>query len=637
MASRASAAKKQDLGADVEAQSASSSSSQGGTPSPLTPPSSNGRRRQMARLLLGVVALTSFMFLLFITRYDSNTGTWLPIPEVRFSINDIIDHVQGPSRGIGTEQTGAIGKATTDASGGLKGSNAGSAAENKDGDESAATGSVKGTGKANTDAAVKSKPKAGPTDDDVIPLKGSKDGDGVIAGSGGMTVSRFKELMKSATSNAKQEAENALTSVASAGTALAGAFGKGFSSSTSTSSGSSGSSSGSGSGSIDSIRGEAQELLAHIQDTLSWAVQKTQAVGGVKTPNSPISWTRLSVAEVHILLKAQRFLTYITEDSVARKAEFAALVQGGYQCSEGEKLQQEKIMSEISMDICSEIEWYKLAQLTKPDARTAVDVGGNKGYLASLFLSLWGGGGYGISPSFVYSTAQATGMWEGSRNPAGYCRDGFNDGYPLYCPANQRSDLGKCNVRNDGFTVRSFDGSSYLASTINEMLHTKASDPLVKAGKVWQYHHRAVSDTEGTARFTKQSKDAKVQQGPGFEGGKLQKNTASETDTEVVQLITIDTFLSAEASKEGKTYPAASAAGSGDRFHVDIIKVDAEGNDNKVLRGARKAIEQTASLFTFEGGSGVAFSKEDITELDEKWGYSCYSTSRAGLFKWNSG
>ena len=29
-----------------------------------------------------------------------------------------------------------------------------------------------------------------------------------------------------------------------------------------------------------------------------------------------------------------------------------------------------------------------------PGLRTVVDVGGNKGYLASLFLSLWGGGGY---------------------------------------------------------------------------------------------------------------------------------------------------------------------------------------------------------------------------------------------------
>lgn len=31
------------------------------------------------------------------------------------------------------------------------------------------------------------------------------------------------------------------------------------------------------------------------------------------------------------------------------------------------------------MDICSEIEWYKVAQLAWPEASTIVDVGANKG------------------------------------------------------------------------------------------------------------------------------------------------------------------------------------------------------------------------------------------------------------------
>ena len=36
-------------------------------------------------------------------------------------------------------------------------------------------------------------------------------------------------------------------------------------------------------------------------------------------------------------------------------------------------------------------------------------------------------------------------------------------------------------------------------------------------------------------------------------------------------------------------------------------------------------------LFSFEG-NGVSLSKKSILEYDRK-GYSCYSTSRAGLFK----
>ena len=39
-------------------------------------------------------------------------------------------------------------------------------------------------------------------------------------------------------------------------------------------------------------------------------------------------------------------------------------------------------------------------------------------------------------------------------------------------------------------------------------------------------------------------------------------------------------------------------------------------------------------MVTFEGGQGITFSKEMIVEFDSL-GFNCYSTSRAGLFKWN--
>lgn len=93
------------------------------------------------------------------------------------------------------------------------------------------------------------------------------------------------------------------------------------------------------------------------------------------------------------------------------------------------------------MDICSEIEWYKLVQLCWPTASIIFDVGANKGYLGSLFLALWGGNGLGISPAVVFETATKLNTWKNSRNPAGYCRvigDGqrgeWNEvGFPLFC------------------------------------------------------------------------------------------------------------------------------------------------------------------------------------------------------------
>lgn len=47
--------------------------------------------------------------------------------------------------------------------------------------------------------------------------------------------------------------------------------------------------------------------------------------------------------------------------------------------------------------------------------------------------------------------------------------------------------------------------------------------------------------------------------------------------------------------------------------------------------GATRAVNSSVGLFSFEG-DGVSLSKKSIIEFDKK-GYSCYSTSRAGLFK----
>ncbi len=41
-------------------------------------------------------------------------------------------------------------------------------------------------------------------------------------------------------------------------------------------------------------------------------------------------------------------------------------------------------------------------------------------------------------------------------------------------------------------------------------------------------------------------------------------------------------------------------------------------------------------FFRFEGGKGVTLSAEMIQSFDAQ-GFSCYSTSRAGLFKWSAG
>ena len=183
----------------------------------------------------------------------------------------------------------------------------------------------------------------------------------------------------------------------------------------------------------------------------------------------------------------------------------------------------------------------------------------------------------------------------------------------------------------------------------------------------------AVSDSDGVAHFTKQSKDKNA----GFEGGSIKQSDpnpiisgttgtggSGNTAMEPILHRTLRSSASSTGSSSNQhnspqsTYNTQSTYNlqqrrqlaveteavnmtSIDSFMrrshittIDIMKIDTEGNDNRVLNGAMTAIIKLG-MFTFEGGKGVSFTKEMIETYD-KMGFSCYSTSRAGLFKWNS-
>jgi len=120
-----------------------------------------------------------------------------------------------------------------------------------------------------------------------------------------------------------------------------------------------------------------------------------------------------------------------------------------------------------------------------------------------------------------------------------------------------------------------------------------------------------MSDQVGKATFTKQGKDEKV--GPGFEGGKINVKAYKGYNVEEVNMTTVDKLLQQLDVKS-----------------VNILKIDAEGHDNKVITGAMRAIEKDLSMFVFEGYGWL--SGEMISTFNDL-GYSCYSSSKAGLFK----
>eukprot|EP00597_Dinobryon_sp_UTEXLB2267_P009179 CAMPEP_0170085326 /NCGR_PEP_ID=MMETSP0019_2-20121128/20242_1 /TAXON_ID=98059 /ORGANISM="Dinobryon sp., Strain UTEXLB2267" /LENGTH=432 /DNA_ID=CAMNT_0010301741 /DNA_START=285 /DNA_END=1583 /DNA_ORIENTATION=+ len=334
------------------------------------------------------------------------------------------------------------------------------------------------------------------------------------------------------------------------------------------------------------------------------------------------------------MYKLGMYLKRHFENSTLSKSQHSGqsvydIIERGYQCSALQASQQEVISKFISMDICSEIEWYKLVQLTWPSAQLFMDVGANKGYLGSLFLALWGGNGLQVSPAVIFEEATRRNTWKHSRNPAGYCKDGHSRAIQLHCPPpHRRLPLtGACEgFTNSAVRVVSFDGSSFLARTlthfIQHLLPQPRSLPLggfnASLDTLWRYLHRALSDREGRVFFPRQDSDFNA----GFEGGSIRlRRENNDSRLEEVPMTSVDAFL----------------AGTGlDGPRLDVLKIDTEGNDNKVLLGARAAIREAVGLLTFEGGLGVTLSRDMLRDWDLQ-GFSCYSTSRAGLFKWSGG
>jgi hypothetical protein len=412
----------------------------------------------------------------------------------------------------------------------------------------------------------------------------------------------------------------------------------------------------------------ARELLHRSEHTLDWISSSEDKVDTV------IRWDLISNSEVHILNKLVTYLKVIANiNDKGSYRHIIDLVRKGHQCTPIQALQQAQISRFISMDICSEIEWYKVAQLAWPEATNFVDIGANKGYLGALFVSLWGGGDIGISPIEIYNIAKRLNVWSTSRNQGGYCQDGYNYGISLTCPStrarysgdikesdtrdvgsgsvdnkidldvNRDKQTGQCKVANSAIRITSIDGSSYLAQTLNNIIRHEIpmNNHNIKLvnGELWQYLNYAVSDEVGVAKFTKQDKD----HNPGFEGGGMVTKSLPTEMTmkskrsswiEEVNMTTVDHFLSTQRQSQSKKEEDTDV---NMMMMIDILKIDTEGDDNKVLLGARKAItEDLVGMFTFEGGKGVIFSRSMIEGYD-KLGYSCYSTSRAGLFKWNAG
>eukprot|EP00981_Chlorochromonas_danica_P016288 scaffold16521_cov388-Ochromonas_danica.AAC.1 len=262
---------------------------------------------------------------------------------------------------------------------------------------------------------------------------------------------------------------------------------------------------------------QMEELHSRANASLSWIIDHAPQPSSSSSPSSSfLQWTHISNADVHIvrklsvflqqlLLPSQTLLNTDTTDHSRRlwsEEEIDQLLTHGYQCSPLQASQQELITKFITMDICSEVEWYKLLHLTHPEMKTFLDIGGNKGYLASLLLSLWGGSRMAISPAIILDRIKQLGGWiQDSHKPAGFCREGYNAGIPLYCPYQQwrENENGKCQLPGEQeVKVYSFDHNGYfmekLTNLMKEVLATDNPSFASETHSPWHYQHLAMGN-----------------------------------------------------------------------------------------------------------------------------------------------
>lgn len=253
----------------------------------------------------------------------------------------------------------------------------------------------------------------------------------------------------------------------------------------------------------------------------------------------------------------------------------------------------------VDSHICDTDHPWRLAQLTFPAASVFIDVGGNVGYTSAKFFGMWSPGtGFNRQRLHKLIAADAASNLRSSKsNMDTVCGDGASDDRPLLCHK-------QCSFRQS-ISVYAFDGQTSHVNNTKRVVYN--AFPFLQPGYVtkssslihqrYEYINAAVTDSVPTATtmgYFKQTVD---------EGGRLvllQEATAAATTTATTA--TNGTSSSTSSTSSAVNSAANKAVREGeivipvttiDRFTaerglavVDILKIDAEGADKAVIKGA---------------------------------------------------
>ena len=267
---------------------------------------------------------------------------------------------------------------------------------------------------------------------------------------------------------------------------------------------------------------------------------------------------------------------------------------------------------------CQAERWLSLVRSIIPCASTFFDVGANRGYMGAKLFGLWRPQ-LSLNPNNWWSAHVAIKQWEPAiAHPhCGHCRDCqyVLRELPVTC-----SDLSD----DDDMRVFSFDASGVLVKDFNSFAdserHNQTQWPWLKRNwlkRNWVFPHLAISDRIMGPTLLEQ-RDTESQQ-----IGNVRTSTNSSGDDshkQIVKTTTLDTF-----------------AFSHGILTLDVLKVDVEGGNGQVLRGATRLLrEANVAVVMFEHGSFAGnhdLPLNSSLRLLEMHNFSCYFAGRVSLVK----
>lgn len=284
----------------------------------------------------------------------------------------------------------------------------------------------------------------------------------------------------------------------------------------------------------------------------------------------------------------------------------------GELCTERQRLFQHDNFELAGIHICDTDTVWKLAQLAMPDASVFFDIGGNLGYTAALMFGLWSPG-HGFSRHSlrrVMPKAIRMNLTSNHNQVTTFCKDGRVQDVPMAC-VGQPAESTFCQFRRS-VTVYSFDGQlshvSNQRSVIYKFfpqLHPNHSyaEGVTQVKSRWEYVHAAVTDKQsaakGTGYFLINNNEL---------GSLLLEKPADLQAYLPVQLLTVDVFAEQRALTR-----------------IDVLKIDTEGNDIRVIHGADITLRSRGvRMVTFECTNCLDGRWGDLFQQMDLLGFDCF-------------